>query len=231
LKDFDANPLIGLDGRHGALACQRRIGGQDRTPMRAGTKPTGIRAVSLNHKRRIFRLNTGPLPFRDRRPPSLGVLLAAASGVATLAVVASLFVRSSEAPARAPSSSHLSAGADRLAVLDGDTLRIGDRVVRLEGIVAPARGSVCHDGGGRVDVDCGSAAANALSSLVRGNAVDCEIRGHDGQGRPVGDCVAGGTRLNEALVLDGWARAETIDLRVSEATARAAGRGIWRAGS
>ena len=185
----------------------------------------------MNHKRRIFRLNTGPFQLRDRWLPSLGVVLAAAGGLATLAVVASLFVRSSDAPARAPATSHLSAGADRVAVLDGDTLRIGDYVVRLEGIVAPARGSVCHDGNGRVDLDCGSAAANALASLVRGNAVDCTIRGHDIQGRPLGYCAAGGARLNEALVLNGWARAETVDLRESEATARAAGRGIWRAGS
>jgi endonuclease YncB( thermonuclease family) len=186
--------------------------------------------VSLNHKRRIFRPNAGPAAFRVRALPSLGVLLAAAGGVVTIVVAVSLFVRSSEAPAKAPGPSHLSAAADRLAVLDGGTLRVGDHVVRLEGIAAPARGSVCH-GGGAVDMDCGSAAANALASMVRGGGVDCTIQGHDDQGRPEADCVAGGMRLNEALVLDGWARAETVELRGSEATARAAGRGIWRAGS
>jgi endonuclease YncB( thermonuclease family) len=186
--------------------------------------------VSLNHKRRIFRSNAGMLPFRDRPLPSVGVLLATAGGAVTLVVVVSLFFRSAEAPARGPASLHLSAPADHLAVLDGDTLRVGDKVVRLAGIVAPARGSVCH-GTGLVDMDCGSAAANVLASLVRGSAVDCAIGGHDGQGRPVGYCVAGGTRLNETLVLEGWARAQTEELRETESAAHAAGRGIWRTSS
>jgi endonuclease YncB( thermonuclease family) len=183
--------------------------------------------VSLNHRRRIFR------PHAARfwsRLPALGMALAAVGGAMTLAVAASLFVRSSDAPARAPASLDLSAAADRLAVVDGDTLLVGDRVVRLEGIAAPARGSRCHSAG-QADIDCGAAATEALAALVRGNAVNCTIRGHDEQGRPVANCLAGGTWLNEALVLDGWARAETADLRQPEATARAAGRGIWRMGS
>jgi endonuclease YncB( thermonuclease family) len=173
------------------------------------------------------------------------VLLAAAGGGVTIVVVASLFVRSSDAPARAPAGLHLSAAASRLAVVDGDTLRLGDQVVRLAGIVAPVRGSVCHGNGkggsgtgraenggaGQADVDCGAAAANALAVLVRGTAVDCTIHGHDDEGRPVGNCRAGGTSLSEALVLDGWARAEAADLRETEMVARTARRGIWRTGS
>ena len=202
----------------------RRMNNQ---PRRAGTKTIGVWAVSLNHRRRIFR----PHGSRFRSwLPALVVTLAAAGGVTTLAVVVSPFIRSSDVPTRAPSSQQLSASADRLAVVDGDTLLVGDRVVRLDGIAAPSRGSMCH-AGARADMDCGAAAAEALASLVHGNQVNCTIRGQDGQGRPVGNCRAGGTWLNEALVLDGWARAETADLRQPEATARAAGRGIWRMGS
>jgi endonuclease YncB( thermonuclease family) len=186
--------------------------------------------VSLNHKRRIFRPDPWTLAWRDWALPPIGVLLAAAGAVAALVVAASLFLHSSEAPALAPSSSHLTADADGLAVLDGDTLRVGDQVVRLDGIAAPARGSLCP-GDGQAAVDCGAAAANALASLVRGNAVDCTIRGQDGHGRPLAECLAAGRRLNRALVLDGWARAEAADLRQPEAAARAAGRGMWRTGS
>ena len=127
-----------------------------------------------------------------------------------------------------------------LAVVDGDTLRLGDQVVRLAGIEAPVswfgvswcvQGGAGQGGAGRVDIDCGAAAANALAMLVHGSAVDCTIRGHDEEGRPVGNCRAGDTGLSEALVLDGWARAETADLRETETTARTAGRGIWRTGS
>jgi endonuclease YncB( thermonuclease family) len=124
----------------------------------------------------------------------------------------------------------VAAGAEQLAVLDGDTLRVGEHVVRLEGIVAPARGSVCH-GDGTLELDCGAAAANALAALVRGRSVECTIHGHDGQGRPVADCAAGGRKLSVALVQDGWARAGTPALREPEANARAAGLGVWRSGS
>jgi endonuclease YncB( thermonuclease family) len=178
----------------------------------------------LNHKRRIFRSNAGT---RSLLPP-VGLGLAAA-GAATLLVVAALFVRSSDAPARPPASSHVSAPADQLAVLDGDTLRLGEHVVRLEGIVAPARGSRCR-GDDQAELDCGSAAANALAALVGGRNVECAIHGHDGHGRPVGDCVAAGNKLSIALVQDGWARADAAPLREPEATARAAGRGVWRNG-
>ena len=50
---------------------------------------------------------------------------------ATVVVAVSLFVRSSEAPAHVPAGMRLSAPAASLAVLDGDTLRLGDQVVRL----------------------------------------------------------------------------------------------------
>jgi endonuclease YncB( thermonuclease family) len=75
------------------------------------------------------------------------------------------------------------------------------------------------------------AAANALASLVRGSAVACTIRGHDSHNRPVGDCLTGGTRLSEALVTMGWAHAKATELQETEALARAAHRGMWRAGS
>ena len=199
---------------------------QEYEPVRADTVYQGM-AVSLNHKRRIFRPATGPRPFRDRRMPLLGLLLITV-GCAAILVAASWFLQSSKALVETPASSQISAPAGRLAVLDGDTLRVGDQVVQLEGIAAPARGSVCHRAA-QADLDCGSAAANALASLVRGGSVDCTIHGRDQRGRPVGNCVAAGVRLNEAMVRNGWARAEVDDLRELEASARAAGRGIWDA--
>jgi endonuclease YncB( thermonuclease family) len=116
------------------------------------------------------------------------VLIGVVAGAAIVMVASWLFVRPSDAPARAPDNGHLSAGAGDLAVLDGGTLRVGDRVVVLEGITAPTRGSVCY-GDRRTELDCGAAAANALASLVRSRGVDCAIRSHDARGRPVGDCT------------------------------------------
>jgi endonuclease YncB( thermonuclease family) len=142
-----------------------------------------------------------------------------------MALVAWLFVRPSYAPALAPVSSEIGASAAEIAVVDGDTLRLGRQVVRLNGIAAPARGTDCGT------LDCGTASANALSALISGHAVDCRIEGHDAVGRPLGTCEASGVQLNEALVRDGWAHATATGLRQTEDDARKAGRGIWRSGT
>jgi endonuclease YncB( thermonuclease family) len=180
--------------------------------------------VSLNRKRRIFRPSIGSVPRRSLNVPPIGVVVAAVGGVATMALAAWLFVRPSYAPALAPLSSEIGASSAELAVVDGDTLRLGRQVVRLNGIAAPARGTDCGS------VDCGAAAANALAALIGGHTVDCRIEGHDRQGRPLGTCQASGVQLNEALVRDGWAHAITASLRRTEDDARKAGRGIWRTG-
>ncbi len=185
--------------------------------------------MSLNRKRRIFRPGLGALPSIGQSLPAPGVILAAAGGAATLFAVAWLFVRPSDAPAHAPASQILTAQPDRLAVIDGGTLRIGDDVVQLEGIAVPTRGAVCRTATA-AQQDCGAAAANDLASLVRFSPTTCAIHGHDAKGRPVADCTSGGVSLSEAMVRDGWARAQTTELRATEASARAASRGIWRNG-
>ncbi len=178
--------------------------------------------MSLNRKRRIFRPSISPVPRRGIVLPPAGVILAACGGVATMVLIAWLFVRPTYAPALAPISSQIGAPAAQLAVVDGDTLRLGQQVVRLNGIAAPPRGTDCGP------VDCGAAAANALSALIGNHTVDCRIEGHDRQGRPLGTCQASGVELNQALVRDGWAHAVAASLRGTEDDARKAGRGIWR---
>ncbi len=182
--------------------------------------------MPLNQKRRIFRPAKGP--FRGLALPSHGVLLAFIGGALTLGAVAWVALGSSQAPARPPSVSFLSADPGQVAVVDGGTLRLNDRVVRLTGIVPPARGDTCHakDGAG---FDCGVAAANALAAMVSGHAVECTLRGHDDGGRPLGSCATEGAALNHSLVATGWARAEPGDaaLRNAEAEARDAGLGVW----
>jgi len=110
-------------------------------------------------------------------------------------------------------------------VVDGETLLLGERVLRLYGVAAPARGQVCGTLG-----DCGGMAANELSRLVRDRAVECRIKGQDRFGRAMGSCKAGGVDINTALVAAGWA---TVDeqampsLTPIEAAARATERGMW----
>lgn len=112
-------------------------------------------------------------------------------------------------------------------VVDGETLRLGDRVLRLYGVDAPTRGQAC----GPV-ADCGGMAAAELARLVRDRSVECRIQGQDRFGRAFGICRAGGVEVNGSLVAAGWASADPVAmpaLAPLEQTARAAQRGMWAA--
>jgi endonuclease YncB( thermonuclease family) len=131
----------------------------------------------------------------------------------------------------APHQQDWSALAAEVRVVDGETLRLGDRVVRLAGIEAPDRGQTCADQAGRT-FDCGAGAAEALSRLVNGRSVVCLVAGRDRFGRGMGLCSAGGAELNAGLVTAGWALAgaDDNDLLAKEADARRAARGLWAGG-
>lgn len=131
----------------------------------------------------------------------------------------------------APRQQDWSALAADVRVVDGDTLRLGDRTVRLAKVAAPERGQACADAAGQA-FDCGAAAAEALSRLVNGRSVLCLVSGRDRFGRGLGLCSAGGADLNASLVAAGWALASDDDAAVQalEAEARRAARGLWAGG-
>ena len=121
--------------------------------------------------------------------------------------------------------------AGQVRVVDGETLRLGERVVRLHGLRAPARGENCAAPGGD-RFDCGAAAAERLAGLVLDRAVECRLRGRDSFHRALGVCVAGETELNAALVAAGYALADgegTPDLAQRETEARSGRQGLWAA--
>ena len=126
-----------------------------------------------------------------------------------------------------PPSGVISADPRSVAVVDGDTLRLHETVIRLHGVQAPRRGATCRGPDG-ADYDCGRAAAAALGRLIHGQSVACRIDGRDPHGLPQGECDAGGTEVNRAIVAAGWARAEEDALAEEERGARAAMRGVWR---
>jgi len=129
----------------------------------------------------------------------------------------------------APREQHWAAAAPDIRVVDGDTLRLGDRTLRLHGLEAPERGQACADAAGR-GFDCGAAAAEALARLVAGRDLACRVQGRDRFGRALGICASGGIEVNAALVSAGWAvagGARQAELASVEAAARDAGRGLW----
>lgn len=158
--------------------------------------------------------------------PPRGVKVALAVAACTGAV-AWLVGTPAGAPARKPPVA-VSAGPGQVAVLDGATLRLRQRVVRLAGIIAPARGDICMGMDGTA-FDCGAAAASRLSALVRNTPVTCDVKGEDSMRRPFGTCWSGGIDLARELVAAGWARADLGQsyLHEMEVEARALHRGLW----
>lgn len=180
--------------------------------------------MQLRRSRRIFR--PGP-PVRARRVgAAVGVAAVLGAGVAGLSLWRP---RPLQIIASPPPGAHgtLSATAPEVAVVDGDTLRLNQTVLRLHGVVAPPRGRACHGQDG-ASYDCGAAASQALAGIVRGQAVACRLAGRDPQGFAQADCRAGPTDVNRAIVAAGWAHAVGPgELASVEDAARAAGRGAW----
>lgn len=114
-------------------------------------------------------------------------------------------------------------------VIDGDTLEVAGRHVRLEGVDAPEIDQRCRDAAGRAYA-CGRRAAQALAGMIDGRRVACAGPGTDPWGRLVGRCEAGGRDLGAALTEAGWAlafRKFSGRLVPQEEAARSAGRGLW----
>ena len=173
----------------------------------------------MKSPRRIFRPSSSTWSSRAGKAV-LGWLAASVvvAGVIGIGWSSDLFGRAPGGPER------LQAEPNQVAVIDGDTLRLGGRVIRLAGIEAPVRGDLCRGG-----TDCGGAATMLLAGLVRDRRIDCRLTGNDGMGRPYGACDVNGTDLSSAVVASGWARArpDAPALADLELRARKQGAGLW----
>lgn len=112
--------------------------------------------------------------------------------------------------------------------IDGDSMRVDDKEVRLFGIDAPEFNQTCKRGG--QDWSCGSEAADRLGQLVTGREVRCTSMGTDRYGRILGRCTVGVTDINRTMVATGYAvafRRYSMDYISAEESAKAAKRGIW----
>jgi endonuclease YncB( thermonuclease family) len=113
-------------------------------------------------------------------------------------------------------------------VIDGDTLAVEGRKIRLFGIDAPELRQTCDRNGEAWA--CGEESARQLEELVASNPVECTGYEMDQYGRLVAVCRSGGFELNKTLVEQGWAtafRTYSDDYVVSETRAKMARRGIW----
>ncbi len=114
-------------------------------------------------------------------------------------------------------------------VIDGDTLAIGGKRVRLFGVDAPEADQTCeNDTVG--EYRCGQLATQILRRLIDGRPVSCRQRDRDRYSRIVATCSVKERDLGGLMVRSGFAVA---DRRYSDAyveaeeRAKAAGEGIW----
>ena len=116
----------------------------------------------------------------------------------------------------------------RAQVLDGDTIEIEGKRIRLFGIDAPEASQLCYRGA--ESWACGEAATGALRGLISDSELSC--RGHeiDQFGRLVAVCTIDGMDLGKLMVAQGWAIAfqrYSDDYVADEARAQADKLGMW----
>jgi endonuclease YncB( thermonuclease family) len=185
--------------------------------------------VTIRPPRRIFNSQ----PAKRGKGGAVGRTVMAGLVGAVIGAFVVLLALPSDLFGRVPSpSGSIRADAAQVAVIDGDTLRLQETIIRLQGVAAPPRGFSCRRADGAA-FDCGAAAVAALADLVRGRTILCHIAGRDNSGFPQGMCEAGETDINRRLVADGWARARADMPAFSpeESRARRDQRGLWRGGA
>ena len=115
----------------------------------------------------------------------------------------------------------LAACAQRIEVADGDTLIIGTTHYRLWSVQAPALHQTCAEGW-----QAGEEARRALTALMKGHRVACEVRGLDPYRRVLAVCRADGVDLGGTMVSRGLAWSTGNVYVGVERDAQAAGRGM-----
>jgi endonuclease YncB( thermonuclease family) len=116
----------------------------------------------------------------------------------------------------------------RASVIDGDTIEMRGRRIRLNAIDAPEASQTCRAKTG--SWPCGRRAASALTDLIASRTVSCRPSGTDRYGRLVAGCAVGGVDIGSWMVEQGWAlafRRYGTDYVAAEERARAAGVGVW----
>lgn len=111
-------------------------------------------------------------------------------------------------------------------VVDGDTLSVAGRRIRLQGMDAPEIGQTCERDG--KSWPCGTIARFALAEMAQRGEVFCTASGEDAYHRALARCTVGGVDIAEELVRQGLAVAYgRHGYTKAEADARAARRGMW----
>ena len=120
--------------------------------------------------------------------------------------------------------------ATDIKVIDGDSLLIGKKEIRLSGIDAPEYHQQCYDSQDKL-YPCGKEATKALLKMIKNNRINCKKIVKDRYNREVSICAGDKINLNYQMVADGWAVAYTRytkDYINAEQEAQKYKRGLWQ---
>ena len=115
-------------------------------------------------------------------------------------------------------------------VIDGNTLIVNRRIIKLYGIASPDITQTCADSSGR-GYRCGRQALSWLSGWLADNEVKCHILSEDQHGVLTGVCLLGPYDIGAALTNVGWAVADTKQSKVYvpyQNQAISNRRGLWQ---
>jgi len=116
----------------------------------------------------------------------------------------------------------------QVIVLDGDSIEINNKRIRLFGIDAPEYEQTCTKD--KKEYPCGKIAFKKLKEIIGSNDVNCLTQDIDKYKREVSICFAGHTDINAKMVSSGWATAYryyTKKYAREEDEAKSKKLGIW----
>jgi endonuclease YncB( thermonuclease family) len=114
-------------------------------------------------------------------------------------------------------------------VIDGDTIEVDNKRIRLFGIDAPEKRQTCLSSQG--DWPCGQVAAQELTQHLSKKSVVCIEHGRDRYKRMIATCRIGSEDIGAWMVGRGWAlayRHYSLAYVPDEEMAKDAGKGIWK---
>jgi len=117
----------------------------------------------------------------------------------------------------------------KLRIIDGDTIVLNSKKIRLHGIDTPETKQTCKDKNSKIYY-CGLRATEELNNIIGNNKVTCKTKDKDRYGRLVSVCFVNGKDINATLVKNGWALAYikySKDYLSDENEAKNNNLGLW----
>ena len=119
--------------------------------------------------------------------------------------------------------------SSEVRIIDGDTIVLDDKKIRLHGIDTPEIRQKCKDSNSKT-YHCGVRAKEELENIIGHNLVTCETKNKDRYGRLISVCFVNGKDINSILVTNGWAlayRKYSNDYVSKEIEAMKKNLGLW----